>query len=146
MRIQITDEEHAKYDKRVKQIIVIRTDLKMPAGKACAQVSHASQGAFQAHSYIENNARIIPLKDNEGNLTPLGYWDSTIFKKIVVKVSSEEELIAIYEKALSKGYPCCLIEDSGLTVFKGQKTKTCVGIGPLLDDNFVDLTDHLPLY
>lgn len=61
MRIQITDEDHTKYDKRVKQIIVIRTDLKIPAGKACAQVSHASQGVFQTHSYIDNNSRIIPL-------------------------------------------------------------------------------------
>lgn len=143
MSITLTPEDIKKYEKNVKQVIIVRTDLKMPTGKIAAQVAHASDLAVKSISTVINGCRITPLVDGEGKLTPLGYWDSTIFTKIVLGVKTEEEMIAIYEKAKAKGLPCSLITDSGLTCFNNVKTKTCVGIGPAMNEDFTGLTDHL---
>lgn len=143
MSIQITQKDIEKYERNVKQVIIVREDLKMPVGKIAAQVSHASDLACKSVSKIVNGHRVTPLVDENGDLTPLGYWDSTIFKKIVLGVNSEQEMLEIFEKAKAKGLPCSLIVDSGLTCFNNVKTKTCVGIGPAMNNEFIGLTDHL---
>ncbi|QJX80020.1 aminoacyl-tRNA hydrolase [Priestia megaterium] len=48
-------------------------------------------------------------------------------------------------KAKEKGLPAVLIEDSGLTVFNGVKTKTCLAIGPYNSEEIDEITGHLPL-
>ena len=111
-----------------KQVIVVRRDLKMPAGKMAAQVAHGSLGAY-----------LLATKANQN------IWSSSGSGKIIARTDSEEELRAIYEVAKDRGLPAVLICDAGRTCFK-EPTLTVVGIGPCDERHFVGLTDHLPLY
>ena len=79
-------------------------------------------------------------------ITPaMDQWINGLFTKVCVGVDSEEELLAIYEKAKEEDIPCALIQDAGLTEFDGVPTYTAVAVGP--DDvTEVDLvTGHLKL-
>ena len=122
-----------------KQIIIIRKDLNMRKGKMIAQGSHASrQAIFQQGTFTEDS--FILKKDNR-----FWYWLTNNFKKIVVSVNSEAELLEYYELAKSKNILCSLIKDSGLTEFKGVPTYTAVAIGPDLDNVVDEITKSLPL-
>lgn len=123
-----------------KQVIVIRKDLKMRRGKEIAQGAHASM-AFLT-SRITNYVHLLPIRifDVEEK------WIKNSFRKICVKVNSEQELKDIHQKALDNGLISHLIEDSGLTEFHGVKTATCCAIGPDYDDRIDEITKHLELY
>ena len=65
---------------------------------------------------------------------------------MTVKVGSEEELLAVYEKAVQAGVMVHLITDGGLTGFGGVPTRTCLAIGPDYDDRIDPVTGDLELY
>ena len=127
-----------------KQVIVIRRDLRMRRGKEIAQGAHASM--------LWLRQRVMPL------LTPAGVTDQVEFseaerawlegslRKVTVKVGSEQELLAVYEKAIEAGLLAYLITDRGLTEFGGIPTRTCLGIGPDYDDLIDPVTGDLELY
>lgn len=137
-----------------KQVIVVRKDLNMPAGKLAAQVAHASLAA------VLSRGEFLEARNDKGELLSrkfviqiqhfpaLDAWLSDSFTKVCVAVNSEAELVEIYERARAMAVTCSLIEDNGRTVFNGVPTKTCVAIGPLVSDAiaFKELTDHLKLY
>lgn len=135
-------------DKRVKQVIVIRKDLKMRTGKAIAQGSHASLGAllsmFNKNNYPDDRIKYSITFDKD---SVLDKWLNGIFTKICVYVNSEEELIELYNMIRDKSpqIPCVLIEDAGLTEFHNVKTKTCIGVGPWWNDEIDEYTKNLPL-
>ncbi|HEX9804390.1 MAG TPA: aminoacyl-tRNA hydrolase [Candidatus Dojkabacteria bacterium] len=127
---------------RVKQVIVIRKDLKMPKGKLAAQVAHASLGAFlsKGHRNIVSEM-VIPLDETNKP------WLDKEFTKICLAVNSEEELLKIYKivKANLSGIPHALIKDAGHTIFK-EPTLTCLGIGPWYSEVIDSFTRQLKLY
>lgn len=138
----------------VKQVIIIRKDLQMTKGKMIAQGSHASLGVIM--NMLNNSRDIEEFKPNiiEGkyNLSmevtegsDLDNWLREGFAKICLYVNSEAELEEIYSKALEKKLPAILIEDAGLTMFKGIVTKTCVAIGPAKAEEIDQITGHLKL-
>ena len=135
-------------DKKVKQVIVIRKDLKMRTGKAIAQGSHASLGAllsmFNKNNYPDDRIKYSITFDKD---SVLDKWLNGIFTKICVYVNSEEELIELYNMIIDKSpqIPCVLIEDAGLTEFHNVKTKTCIGVGPWWNDEIDEYTKNLPL-
>lgn len=117
----------------VKQVIVWRDDLKCRAGKKMAQAGHAVVADF-ARCIKEN-------VDSEGNvsfkMTPAQFeWFSTNFRKIVLRVDSEEKLLLLHETAKSLGIPTELVTDLGLTEWN-TATNTCISIGPE-EDSLVD--------
>lgn len=127
----------------VKQVIVVRKDLQMPAGKLAAQVSHASTGAFLKH-YSNNNGTLTP-KDSKSYKKNVEPWLTREFTKICLKVNSEQELLEVYQRCTAAKIPCSLIKDAGHTVFSSP-TLTCLGIGPF-DSNKIDaITGNLKLY
>jgi len=133
-------------ERQVKQVIVMRKDLKMRRGKECSQAAHASLGAILKLMNI-NDQRLVSeyilyLKDS----TPLNSWLKGSFTKICVSVDSEEELIDIYNQANSASLNTVMIEDNGLTEFHGVKTKTCICIGPDWSDEIDKITKHLKLF
>ena len=147
-------EKDKNKDRHVKQIILIRGDLKLRRGKEISQGCHASLGAVLK---LMESQRII-LADQEGTNQAtkktmyihdgsyLDKWLNGIFTKICLKVESLDELKELYDIAKSLQIPCSLIEDAGLTEFKGVKTVTCAAIGPYWSDEIDKITNHLKLY
>ena len=123
----------------VKQLIVVRKDLKMKKGKIAAQACHASMGALL--SVCDRTDTGISLDFSKNPIAK--EWLEGSFAKIALAVNSEEELKKCFEKAKEAGFPVSYIVDNGTTVFNGIKTPTCVGIGPAnsedLDKIFGDL-------
>lgn len=141
-----------------KQVIVMRKDLNMRKGKMIAQGSHASMAFLTKGGgiYITQTfgkAEILYSKKEFKNDTikfndfyeEIRHWLTNSFRKIVCYVNSLEELLAVEKKALDAGLMVHTIEDNGATEFNGQKTVTCLAVGPHFDEKFVGVTDHLPL-
>lgn len=128
---------------KVKQILVIRKDLKMRRGKEIAQGSHASLGAilsivkrpfsFFRYFFVQKGS-------------PLQLWLDGPFAKICVTVNSEAELLDLHQRAKDAGLLHCLITDSGKTEFHGVPTHTVLAIGPAFEKDVNKITGHLPLY
>lgn len=113
---------------RFKQCIVVREDLKMSLGKACAQVAHASVSA------AEETRRLKPEWFDE--------WFKEGQRKIVLRVKSLEELLKIRDEALKEGVVACLISDMGLTELP-PGTVTCLGLGPAPEELMNRITGEL---
>lgn len=113
----------------MKQVIVVRKDLKMRKGKIAAQVAHGAMGA------------VLPYLDDPR----VTEWLNGIFTKICVSCDSEEELLQLEQQAKDAGLITCLITDSGLTEFHGVPTKTVLAIGPDEDDRINVITGDLKL-
>jgi PTH2 family peptidyl-tRNA hydrolase len=113
-----------------KQVIVLRTDIKMSKGKMAAQAGHA---AVSAAEYARKNRP--------------EWWNPWVREgqcKIALKVRSEEELLQLERKARNAGLPVALIVDRGLTELPPETT-TCLGIGPAPSDKVDVITGNLPL-
>ena len=131
-----------------KQVIVIRKDLNMSAGKLAAQVSHASMGSF-----FNSTEKIYDVFDGS-NITSFDIpkdtacsdWTNGSFAKVVVYVKSEQALLNVLKKAQDKNLPCALITDEGRTEFNGVPTNTCLGIGPCYPEDFEGVTSKLRLF
>jgi PTH2 family peptidyl-tRNA hydrolase len=113
-----------------KQVLVIRMDLKMSRGKIAVQIAHAAVSAAE-------EARKHSLVSWRGWL-----WEGQ--KKVAVKVSSEEELLTLRDKAIKVGLPVHLIRDRGLTELP-PGTTTALGIGPARTETVDKITGDLPL-
>ena len=119
---------------RIKQIIVMRHDLKMRRGKQIAQGAHASM-SFICRRLQDSEA--VSLHDFTATQRA---WLTESFAKVCCRVNSEDELLEIHDKALAAGLEVHLITDSGKTEFHNQPTNTCLAIGP--DD--ADKIDAIP--
>src|SRR6185369_11772358 len=114
-----------------KQVIVLRKDLNMRAGKMVAQGAHASMAAILNEAeFMDDSLTIILHEHNKRWLLGGLAVPPSGFKKICVSVKSEAELLAIYDRAELLGIPCAKILDNGATEFKGVKTWTAVAVGP----------------
>ena len=119
----------------------------MKPGKIAAQAAHASMKVFFDNIVISKDYVFPEKKVGIIELTPeMESWLSGIFTKIALAVNSEEELLAIYEKAKEQNIPCSLIQDCGKTVFNNVPTYTCVGIGPDTSERIDVVTGHLKLF
>ncbi len=109
----------------LKQVIVVRKDLKMSKGKLAAQVAHASVEAAERSRW----------KDK---------WLRGFQKKSVLKCEDLDELLSIHEYAREQKLPISLIKDAGRTeILPG--TITCVGIGPAPEGDIDKITGKLKL-
>ena len=104
----------------LKQCIVIRDDLKLPAGKACSQAAHAAVEAT-----LKSDKEMVKK------------WRSQGMKKIVLKVKDMKELLALNQRAKDEGLTTAVITDAGHTTVE-PGTTTCLAIGPD-DEEKVDL-------
>ena len=113
-----------------KQVIVVRSDIKMSKGKVAAQAGHA---AVSAAEYARKNRPEwwIP-------------WTREGQCKIALKAKSEQELMEFERRARNTGLPAALIVDRGLTELPPETT-TCLGIGPAPSNKVDVITGNLPL-
>ena len=127
----------------VKQVIVIRRDLKMRRGKEIAQGAHAS-GAWLMHAVaasVGDDGNASVSLDAVARVWVTGSW-----RKVTLQVRSEEELVELHEAATAAGLRSHLVRDSGRTEFGGVPTLTALAIGPDLADRIDEVTGHLTLY
>jgi len=113
-----------------KQVIAIRTDLKMSKGKTAVQVAHGS-----VSSYIKTKKFYPDWAEK---------WLSEGQKKIAVKITSEEEMMLLAEKARKHEIPFSIINDAGLTQLP-PGTATVIGIGPSRELLIDKVSKDLPL-
>jgi len=125
----------------VKQVIVIRRDLKMRRGKEVAQGSHASMMFLSL---------MVQQRLLDGERTQLSQaqqaWITGRFTKVCVQVPDEAALLAVAEEARKAGLECHVVTDAGLTEFGGVPTNTCLAIGPDEVDKIDMVTGKLSLY
>ncbi len=124
----------------IKQVIVIRKDLKMRRGKEIAQGAHASMAWLSRRMTVAGGVATVPLSDVEAR------WLTGRFGKVCLQVDTEADLLAVFEAARAAGLEAQLITDAGHTEFHGVPTHTCVGIGPDLAEKIDAVTGTLRLY
>lgn len=110
-----------------KQVILIRSDLKLTKGKMAAQVAHASVDAT--------------LKSSE---TTVKKWRSEGMKKVCLSVSNKDELYKYAQQAKDKGLTVSIITDAGHTHLE-PGTVTCAAIGPAKEEDIDIITGKLKL-
>jgi len=103
-----------------KQVIVIRSDLKLSKGKLSVQAAHASINAYKKAEGKDRSA-----------------WERSGSKKVAVKAEDLKTLMKIYEEAKRLGLPACIVKDAGRTELP-PGTVTAVGIGPC-EEKAVDM-------
>ena len=130
----------------VKQVIVVRTDLNMRKGKLAAQVAHASLKSLWDLRCVADCSGEDSKVMAKIELSPNFYnWLEGIYTKIVLGIDSKEALLELADKSQKTGIQTTLIEDLGLTEFKGEKTLTCAALGPDIATKIDSLTKHLKL-
>ncbi len=112
---------------RYKLVVLVRDDLKLSKGKACAQVGHAVLECY--------------LRQDDKRLKQV--WLEEGGKKVILKVGSLKELFEITEAARQAGLITAIVEDAGQTEVP-PKTITCVGIGPDREEKIDKITRNLP--
>jgi PTH2 family peptidyl-tRNA hydrolase len=98
------------------QYIVVNTSLNMDKGKIAAQCAHA------AVSVLEKVDEKV-FKE----------WKNSGMKKIVLKISSTEELVKKFQDTKNAKLPCVLITDAGKTQI-ASGSKTCFACGPIEEE------------
>lgn len=114
----------------LKMVMVVRTDLKMGHGKIAAQCCHACLGLYKSQ-----------LKKD---LPRLQAWENSNYKKVVLKCLSETEMLEIAANAHKKGLDYYIVRDAGLTQIT-PGSKTVLSIGPAMESELKDVTNHLKL-
>lgn len=111
----------------LKQVIIIRNDLKLPKGKMAAQAAHAAVEAV--------------MKSDKDKVRE---WKMSGSKKIALKVDSKEELYRYNQMAKDAGLKTGLITDAGRTVI-APGTVTCTAIGPDDEEKIDRITGDLKM-
>ena len=111
----------------MKQAIVLNASLKMGKGKSAAQAAHASIDSFEKTP--------VSARDQ---------WLNEGMEKIVLKVSSDNELLELFDKAKRRKLPCALIRDAGRTQIPAGSV-TALAIGPAEEDEIDSITGNLKL-
>jgi PTH2 family peptidyl-tRNA hydrolase len=135
VRVQLQELANRVMKDQIKQVIVMRHDLKMRLGKAAGQTAHGSMEpilqAFRAASPEQRRAYAERQDDDLSDLLPPDYmkWFMTGTAKIVARVDSLDELMGIVSQTQEAGLPLYVVTDAGRTEFNGP-TITCCIIGP----------------
>ncbi|MCF0225930.1 MAG: peptidyl-tRNA hydrolase [Methanobrevibacter sp.] len=111
----------------MKQVMIVRSDLKMGKGKIAAQCCHGCLGAYK---------KANPNKVKE--------WEKTGMAKVTCKVGSLDELLELKKLASANNVPHCLVVDAGKTQLP-TSTTTVLAIGPDNDKIIDKITGNLKL-
>ncbi|XP_077240836.1 uncharacterized protein LOC143881575 [Tasmannia lanceolata] len=112
-----------------KMVLVVRNDLKMGKGKIAAQCSHATLGLYKKLLHRAPKA--------------LNRWEMCGQVKVVLKSESEEDLLALQERAKSLKLPTHVTIDAGRTQIAPNSRTVMAILGPA--DVVDDVTGGLKL-
>lgn len=110
-----------------KQVILIRSDLKLSKGKAAAQSAHASVSAME-HA----DKKIADA------------WRKTGQKKVVLKVKDLEELMELKKQCDKNKIANAIVTDAGRTEVE-PGTITALGVGPDKEERIDKITGKLKM-
>lgn len=113
-------------DSPVKGVLLVRNDLKMGKGKIVAQAMHAAYSAAKRPSALSSR------------------WGQNGFKKVSLKVESEEHMKALLKEISRANIPFSKIIDAGRTQVE-PNTLTVAFVGPWFEDQIDRITGSLPL-
>ncbi len=102
----------------------------MGTGKKCAQSCHASI----------SSSDIVRVKNKD----VWKKWKNSGQKKVILRISSMEDLSEIIQKLGKAEIPYFLVKDAGLTQLS-PGTTTALGIGPVLTTRIDKITGELKL-
>lgn len=111
----------------MKQVILVRQDLRLEKGKMAAQVAHASLDAA-----MKSDKKLV------------SEWRLSGGKKVVLKVKDESELLQYKKMSDDSGLRTALIRDAGHTAVE-PGTLTCLGIGPDSEEKIDRVTGKLKM-
>lgn len=111
----------------LKQVILVRQDLKMSKGKIAAQASHASVDCL-----LKSHKDIVDK------------WHKQGMKKVVLKVKDLAELKKYMALADRAGLASSIVADAGHTEVPAG-TITCLGIGPDNEEKIDKVTGDLKM-
>jgi len=111
----------------MKQVMIVRTDLKMGKGKIAAQCCHGAIGAYK-----------------KSPSDKIKKWENEAYAKVVLKVKTLEELNEIKSLADKKGIVNYRVVDAGRTQIP-TSTVTVLALGPDEDEILDKLTGDLKL-
>lgn len=135
----------------VKQVILMRRDLRNTDGQKVRSGKLMSQSAHAAMIWLAN--RIKKGFEGGNSLSPSAFsapeqdWLlNGSFTKIVLGVDSEQELQDLVLAASRAGITTEVCTDNGATELGGVKTVTCAAIGPDYAERIDPITRHLKGY
>jgi len=114
-----------------KMVLVVRTDIGMGKGKACAQCAHAAVACYK--DGLKKTPRYVKQ------------WEMFGQTKVTLKTDSVETLSTIKEKAEKLGLVALEVCDAGRTQIDAG-TVTVLGVGPGPSKLVDEVTGHLKLY
>ncbi len=107
--------------------MVVRTDLKMGKGKIAAQCCHGSIGSYKKSSKEK-----------------IRKWENEAYAKVVCKVKTADELLALKKLAEKKNITNYLVIDAGRTQIPTSSV-TVLALGPDEDKIIDEVTGDLKL-
>ena len=112
----------------MKQVFIIRQDLKMGKGKISGQCCH---GAIKSYLLTDKDKR--------------DKWDKEYdYTKIVCKVKTLNELLHYRDECIKRNIPYFLVKDKGRTQIP-EDSITCLAIGPEYNKVLDEFTKDLKL-
>lgn len=112
---------------KMKQVMIVRTDLKMRKGKIAAQCCHGAIGAYK-----------------KSPADKIRKWENEAYAKVVLKVQTKEELIELKKLADDNGISNYLVVDAGRTQIPTSSI-TVLALGPDEDEILDKITGDLKL-
>ena len=126
-----------------KQVLIIRTDLKMRRGKEIAQCAHASGACLFSSArrgFIPFIWNAIKFYFSEASRV----WMQDFYTKVTLQASSEQELLNVQRLCDIQGLRTALIRDAGKTAcgegMKGQEIVTALCVGPNFSNEIDSIT------
>jgi peptidyl-tRNA hydrolase, PTH2 family len=116
----------------LKQVLIVRQDLKLPKGKMAAQCAHASVDATLKGLGSKTKLELVKK------------WRQSGMAKIVVKVENEKELYKYIQLGKDQGILNSIISDAGKTTV-APGTVTCGALGPDEEEKINSITRELKL-
>lgn len=120
---------------KMKQVIIIRTDLNMSIGQICVRSIEASLEVFIIEDPNGYTFRSMSFDTWQ--------WLNTGCKKICLGVDSKNGLENLYVAAFMAGLPCSIIRDQN--EFIEAPTSYMVAIGPAEDEDIEPIIKGLKL-
>ena len=116
----------------LKQVILVRMDLKMGVGKIAAQCSHAALKAYKEMNRSDVGRKLTEL------------WETSGQAKVVLKVNDEDHMRSLADEASKLGINVATIRDAGRTQIPSGSMTVCA-LGPASAEQIDRVTGALKL-